>query len=235
MTDQKTKMEKEQLQIKLIFKSIFFLVVIIAITFITAGSIKYWQGWIYNGLNVFFTILSLIVLWDKKDLITERLNPGKGMKKWDKMFLILSTPVYFSILIISVLDGGRFDWDPQVLLSVIISAIVVYVAGRTIILWAKQVNRFFSSVVRIQTDRGHTVCKDGPYKFIRHPGYFGGLLFTIVTPLVFGSFWGLIPTIVAIILLFVRTYLEDKTLQAELPGYVEYTKEVKFKLLPGIW
>ena len=235
MTDQKTKMEKEQLQIKLIFKSIFFLVVIIAITFITAGSIKYWQGWIYNGLNVFFTILSLIVLWDKKDLITERLNPGKGMKKWDKMFLILSTPVYFSILIISVLDGCRFDWEPQVLLSVIISAIVVYVAGQTIILWAKQVNRFFSSVVRIQTDRGHTVCKDGPYKFIRHPGYFGGLLFTIVTPLVFGSFWGLIPTIVAIILLFVRTYLEDKTLQAELPGYVEYTKEVKFKLLPGIW
>lgn len=103
------------------------------------------------------------------------------------------------------------------------------------LLWAKWANRFFSSVVRIQTDRGQTVCKDGPYRFVRHPGYVGGLLFGMATPLALGSFWALIPAAVGAMLLIVRTYLEDRTLQEELPGYLEYTKEVRHRLLPRIW
>ena len=89
--------------------------------------------------------------------------------------------------------------------------------------------------LRIQKDRGQTVCKDGPYRFVRHPGYLGGLLFTIVTPFVLSSFWGLIPTVIAVVLLFIRTYLEDKTLQMELEGYTDYTNEARYRLLPGIW
>jgi len=233
MTNQESAVGKEELAGKLIFKSIFFLALIIAITFIGAGRIDYWQGWIYNGLNIIFVMLSYFLL--PRELIEERLKPKEGMKKWDKICSIVSMPVSFSILIISILDGGRFDWEPRIPILVVIIGVVVYTIGQIIILWAKKVNKFFSIVVRIQKDRGQTVCKDGPYRFVRHPGYLGGLLYIIVTPLVLSSFWGLIPAVIAVVLLFIRTYLEDKTLQRELEGYTDYTSEARYRLLPGIW
>lgn len=233
MTNQESTVEKEKLEGKLIFKSIFFFALIIAITFIGAGRIDYWQGWIYNGLNIIFLLLSYFLL--PRELIEERLKPKEGMKKWDKIYYIVSIPVYFAILIISILDGGRFDWEPRIPILVVIIGVVVYTIGQIIVLWAKKVNKFFSTVVRIQKDRGQTVCKDGPYRFVRHPGYLGGLLCNIVTPFVLSSFWGLIPAVIAVVLLFIRTYLEDKTLQRELEGYTDYTNEARYRLLPGIW
>ena len=233
MTNQESTVGKEELEGKLIFKSIFFFALIIAITFIGAGRIDYWQGWIYNGLNIIFLLLSYFLL--PRELIEERLKPKEGMKKWDKIYYIVSTPVYFAILIISILDGGRFDWEPRIPILVVIIGVVVYTIGQIIVLWAKKVNKFFSTVVRIQKDRGQTVCKDGPYRFVRHPGYLGGLLYIIVTPFVLSSFWGLIPAVIAVVLLFIRTYLEDKTLQRELKGYADYTNEVRYRLLPRIW
>ena len=233
MTDQESTIEKEELEGKLIFKSIFFLALIMAITFIGAGRIDYWQGWIYNGLNIIFLLLSYFLL--PRELIEERLKPKEGMKKWDKIFYIVSTPVYFAILIISILDGGRFNWEPRIPILIVIIGVVVYTIGQIIVLWAKKVNRFFSAVVRIQKDRGQTVCKEGPYRLVRHPGYLGGLFCTIVTPFVLSSFWGLIPVVIAVVLLFIRTSLEDKTLQEELEGYTDYTNEVRYRLLPGIW
>jgi len=233
MTNQESTVGKEELKGKLIFKSIFFLALIIAITFIGAGRIDYWQGWIYNGLNIIFLMLSYFLL--SRELMEERLKPKKGIKKWDKICSIVSAPVSFAILIISILDGGRFDWEPRIPILVVIIGVVVYTIGQIIVLWAKKVNKFFSIVVRIQKDRGQTVCKDGPYRFVRHPGYLGGLLYIIVTPFVLSSFWGLIPAVIAVVLLFIRTYLEDKTLQRELEGYTDYTNETRYRLLPGIW
>ena len=233
MTNQESTVGKEELEGKLIFKSIFFFALIIAVTFIGAGRIDYWQGWIYNGLNIIFLLLSYFLL--PRELIEERLKPKEGMKKWDKIYYIVSIPVYFAILIISILDGGRFDWEPRIPILVVIIGVVVYTIGQIIVLWAKKVNKFFSTVVRIQKDRGQTVCKDGPYRFVRHPGYLGGLLCNIVTPFVLSSFWGLIPAVIAVVLLFIRTYLEDKTLQRELEGYTDYTNETRYRLLPGIW
>ena len=227
--------QNEKLGIKLVLKSVSILIVFIIITFVTAGRIDYWPGWVFNGLNIFFIILAYVILLDRKDLIKERLKPGKGMKKWDKIYYAISTPIFFIILIFSILDAGRFGWGPQVPISIMIFGIILYIIGQTIVLWAKQTNNFFSSVVRIQSDRNQEVCKDGPYRFVRHPGYVGGVLFTIAIPLVLGSFLGLIPLPLAILLLFIRTYLEDKTLQKELTGYTDYTKEVRYRLLPGIW
>ena len=101
--------------------------------------------------------------------------------------------------------------------------------------WALWVNRFFSSVVRIQTDRGHKVVRNGPYRFVRHPGYAAGIVSLISLPLVLGSMWGLIPAGLMVLLLIIRTHLEDTTLQKELAGYVDYTKRVRYRLLPWIW
>ena len=227
--------QNEKLGIKLILKSLSIFLVMIAITFVTAGRLDYWQGWIFNGLNVFFILITYIVLIDRKDLIKERLKPGKGMKKWDRVYYVFSTPIFFVMLIISALDGGRFYWNPTVPLIIIFLGIVLYSIGQIIIIWAKKENKFFSSVVRIQSDRKQEVCKEGPYGFVRHPGYLGGLIFTIATPFVLGSFWGLIPAIFTLFLMFGRTYLEDKTLQQELDGYLEYANQVKYRIIPGIW
>ena len=102
-------------------------------------------------------------------------------------------------------------------------------------LWAKQVNRYFSSVVRIQADRGQTVCRDGSYRYLRHPGYVGGLLYMLAGTLVLGSLWALALQLLACVLLVARTALEDRALQQELSGYAAYAQKVKYRLLPKVW
>jgi protein-S-isoprenylcysteine O-methyltransferase Ste14 len=216
-------------------RSIIAPLVMIVIIFLSAGRLNYWQGWVYNIINIFFLIITIIVLRDKPELISERLEPGNGMKQWDKVFFTLSTPIFSIILVLSGLDAGRYGWSPQIPLYAYILVTLIYILGQVIVLWAKYVNSFFSSVVRIQLDRGHTVCQDGPYRFIRHPGYVGGILFTLATPLLLGSFWALIPGGAAIIMAIIRTNLEDKALRMELPGYLEYTEKVKYKLIPPLW
>jgi protein-S-isoprenylcysteine O-methyltransferase Ste14 len=157
------------------------------------------------------------------------------MKRWDKWYFAFTTPLYLLTLVIAGLDAGRFHWTAELPVWVYALSALVYVLGQGIHLWAKHTNRFFSSVVRIQLDRGQQVCRDGPYRLVRHPGYVGGQLFSIVTPLILGSLWALIPAGVAAVLLIVRTALEDRTLQRELPGYTAYAQEVRYRLVPGIW
>ncbi|HHY01044.1 MAG TPA: isoprenylcysteine carboxylmethyltransferase family protein [Methanothermobacter sp.] len=231
MTNQKTSIGK--ISGKLILKSLTFIILIIVVVFISAGRLDYWQGWAYVGLNIVFLLLAYLTL--SSDLIQERLEPEKGVEKWDRLLQKVSIPVFLVILIISTLDGGRFHWHPQIPSYITIVGIFFYIIGQAIFLWAKNVNKFFSAVVRIQKDRGQTVCKEGPYRYIRHPGYLGSLIYLSVTPLVLGSFWGLILVIIPFILLLIRTNLEDDTLKKELDGYTEYAREVKYKILPGIW
>jgi protein-S-isoprenylcysteine O-methyltransferase Ste14 len=101
--------------------------------------------------------------------------------------------------------------------------------------WAMIENAFFSTAVRIQTDRGQTVCQTGPYRFVRHPGYVGFILQSLATPILLGSIWALLPGMAAGIALVVRTGFEDRALQVELPGYREYAQQIRFRLLPGFW
>jgi protein-S-isoprenylcysteine O-methyltransferase Ste14 len=96
-------------------------------------------------------------------------------------------------------------------------------------------NAHFATVVRVQADRGHAVCHTGPYRFVRHPGYIGGIIQSLALPLVLGSLWAFIPGVLAALLLVARTALEDQTLQEELPGYTEYVQQVHYRLLPGVW
>jgi protein-S-isoprenylcysteine O-methyltransferase Ste14 len=101
--------------------------------------------------------------------------------------------------------------------------------------WALVENRFFTSLVRIQTERGHEVCDGGPYRFVRHPGYAGNLLAVLGIPLVLDSLWTFVAAGVALVISLVRTALEDRTLLEKLPGYREYARRVPHRLFPGLW
>jgi len=219
----------------IILRTVLGFGLIFVLIFIPAGRLDYGQGWLYFGLNVVSLVVTYITLWHKPDLVQERLKPGPGRKPWDKVYSILSTPLWFIMVIIAALDAGRFHWSPRVPTAVVVVGAVLYALCQALFLWAKAVNRFFSAVVRIQTDRGQTVCREGPYRFVRHPGYLSGIIFGPAGPLVLGSFWALIPAVLSAILLIVRTALEDKTLQAELPGYSDYARQVRFRLVPGVW
>ncbi len=208
---------------------------IFVLVFVPAGRLDYVQGWLYFGLNVAALAATYIVLRHHPDLVRERLKAGPGRKSWDKLYSILSTPLWFIMVIVAPLDAGRYGWGPRVPMAVVIVAAGLYALGQALFIWAKAVNRFFSAVVRIQTERGQTVCREGPYRLIRHPGYLSGIVFGLSGPLVLGSYLALIPAALASILLLVRTALEDKTLKAELPGYADYAREVRFKIVPGIW
>src|SRR5690606_20214485 len=127
--------------------------------------------------------------------------------------------------------GWTFPFSLQVKIIALAAILLGYGLGT----WALVENRFFSGVVRIQTDRGHHVVTTGPYRFIRHPGYAGALLSYLCMPILFDSLWAWIPTLLLVVVLFIRTALEDKTLQTELPGYKEYAQKTRYRLIPGIW
>jgi protein-S-isoprenylcysteine O-methyltransferase Ste14 len=128
-----------------------------------------------------------------------------------------------------------FGWSPVFSLPAKILALVVILIGYALGSYALIENRFFSGMVRIQTDRGHHVVSSGPYSWIRHPGYAGALLVYLATPLFLDSRWAFIPAVFITVVLIIRTALEDKTLQAELPGYREYAGRVRYRLLLGVW
>lgn len=231
-------MSKDKLSDKtrtqIVLRAVFAPLVMIGLLFLVAGRWDYWQAWVYTILNMVILALMGTLFTRNAELVEERLNPKEGMKGWDKFYFAVTTPMYIIALVLAGLDA-RFGWTMNMPLAVYWGSVVIYVLGQGIFIWARYTNNYFSSVVRIQTDRGQTVCKDGPYRYVRHPGYVGGFLFTITIGLMLGSWWASIPQVFAALMLIWRTAREDRTLQAELPGYKEFAQETKYRLLPGVW
>lgn len=210
----------------------------VGVLFISAGRLQWWEGWAYTSMSLVVLVLSRsLILLKNPDMVRERVEAGQreNVKAWDKI-LLPSTAIYGPLVswIIAGLDE-RFGLTPDLPDTIQIIALVVIFLGSMVGTWAMVVNRFFSSHVRIQTDRGHSVVNAGPYRVVRHPGYAGSILAWIAAPVFFSSYWVAIPSIVVITLTIIRSSLEDRTLQEELPGYREYTERVRYRLLPGIW
>jgi protein-S-isoprenylcysteine O-methyltransferase Ste14 len=203
--------------------------------FVLAGRIDYWQAWVWGGIGIGIGLLSGVLFRRHSDLIEERVKPGPGVKWWDILFFAVYIPSLLAILAVASLDVGRFSWSPALPPSVYVVGYCLLLFSYGLPFWAMRTNRFFSSVVRIQADRGHHVVDKGPYRFVRHPGYVGGLTYGVASAVVLGSLWALIPAGLMAISLMVRTALEDATLRRELSGYTEYAQRVKYRLLPGIW
>ncbi len=203
--------------------------------FVCAGRTDYVQGWVYFCTNLLAAGMHTVAVRKNPDLILERSTPGEGVKLWDKVLLAVSTLILFLNIILGGLDTGRYLWSPRVHWSVYIAGAVLTLLGQRMFLAAMKENRFFSTVVRIQRERGHTVCETGPYRFVRHPGYLGMTVSLMGFPLILGSYVSAIFTVIAIVLLVIRTSLEDKTLKRELEGYARYAETTRFRLIPGIW
>ena len=170
-------------------------------------------------------------------LLAERQNIEniQNAKAWDKVLApLMAVSVGYPMVFVAGLDH-RYNWSSEFPLWLIVIGFVLITLGYTFAAWALAENRFFSSVVRIQTDRGHRVCDSGPYRFVRHPGYAGSVFALFGIVLALGSVWTLIPAAVASIIAVIRTVLEDQTLQEELPGYRDYARRVRYRLIPCIY
>jgi protein-S-isoprenylcysteine O-methyltransferase Ste14 len=206
-----------------------------SILFISAGRLTYWQGLIYVIIGLIMVLLNYTVLRIDPELQVERSKPGEGTKKWDKTILGLSFLMTIAMYITAGLDSGRFHWSPDFHWSLYLLGIILTIIGQLLFLIAQKQNKFFSSTVRIQTNRGQSVCETGLYKVVRHPAYLGSIIQSLGFPLLFGSVWSLIPISLMIFLLITRTNLEDKTLKDELPGYPEYSHKTRYRIIPYIW
>jgi protein-S-isoprenylcysteine O-methyltransferase Ste14 len=209
--------------------------VFFSMLFVSACKIDYWQGWVYVIIGLTMGVLNYTALRIDADLLEERSKPGEGTKQWDKMILGLSFLTTISMYIVAGLDSGRYHWSPDFHWSVYLVGAILTATGQLLFLIAQKQNKFFSSTVRIQTDREHTVCETGLYKVVRHPAYMGSIIQSIGFPLLLGSLWSILPISFSIILFVTRTNLEDKTLKNELKGYTDYCKKTRYRLIPYIW
>jgi protein-S-isoprenylcysteine O-methyltransferase Ste14 len=209
-----------------------------AVIFLAAGRLDWLWGWIFLGVTALVLALQVVLLVPiNPDLLIER-SAGlrqEGGKTWDRVVAGLSAGVFpFASWILAGLDL-RFGLSLPKPLWVHLMGMALVAFGLGLFLWAMVSNAYFSEVVRIQTERGHTVATGGPYQFVRHPGYTGAILAFVGTPLLLGSWWALIPTALGIAGYVLRTVLEDRTLQGELEGYQAYAEQVRYRLLPGVW
>ena len=202
------------------------------------GDFGWWQAWVYSLLIVAAGIGGR--MWAEQrhpGLMAERQNIEniQNAKAWDKVLApLMAVSIGFPLVIVAGLDHRR-GWSPEFPLWLIVLGFILISLGYAFAAWALAENRFFSSVVRIQTDRGHVVCDTGPYRIVRHPGYAGNIPPLVGIVLALGSVWTLIPAAVALIIAVIRTALEDQTLQGELPGYRDYARRVHYRLIPGIY
>jgi protein-S-isoprenylcysteine O-methyltransferase Ste14 len=213
-------------------------VLIPLILLICGGDLGWRQAWLYSVLILGAGIGGRI--WAEQrhpGLTAERQNIEniQSAKAWDKVLApLMAVSIAFPMVLVAGLDH-RFNWSTEFPLWLIVIGFILISLGYAFAAWALVENRFFYSVVCIQPDRGHVVCDSGPYRFVRHPGYAGNILGLFGMVFALSSVWALVPATVASVITVIRTALEDKTLQAELRGYEDYTQRVRYRLIPAIY
>jgi protein-S-isoprenylcysteine O-methyltransferase Ste14 len=209
-----------------------------AVLLLAGGDEGWTWGWILAGFMFVYSLAGRWAIWKKNpDLIIERRDALKkdNVEPGDKILLLLLGVVLPTLTTVGAGLDHRFGWSSAFPPWLSPAAFAFLVFGTTIAQWAVLVNPYFSATIRIQADRGQTVVSSGPYRFIRHPGYAGGLLFNLGLPLVLGSWWAGIPALATAALVVLRTAREDAVLLRKLPGYPDYAARTRVRLLPGLW
>ena len=215
----------------------FFIIIVPMLPLVISWQWDWWEAWVYAAINIFGFIISRYLAGRKNpDLLVERgqFLQHQNPEPWDKTLSPLLGLFGGLVPIAAGLDA-RFGPSAQFDLWVKILAIIVILTGHALGSYALIANRFFSGMVRIQSERGHHVIDTGPYRWVRHPGYAGALMTYPVVPLLLDSWWAFIPEVLAIAIIIIRTKLEDRALQEKLEGYREYARRVRYRLIPGVW
>jgi protein-S-isoprenylcysteine O-methyltransferase Ste14 len=207
---------------------------LLAPLFLAAGRFDWGRGWLYAGLIVGGIAVNFAAMrWKNPSLIRARIEKHDNVEPFDKLFFRISVPLSLLFFVVAGLDE-RYGWtsfEPPALTA----GILLHLAGMVPIVWAAMTNPFMEVAVRIQEDRGHVTVRTGPYRYVRHPMYVGLLIMFAGWPLILDSRWSAVPLAALAIAYVVRTALEDATLRRELPGYEDYTKITRYRLLPGVW
>jgi protein-S-isoprenylcysteine O-methyltransferase Ste14 len=209
-------------------------VIFAGFVYVNARRLGWTLGWIYVVIVVATLTINLACLlrWNP-ELIWRRMRFTKFTKTWDKVWAVLFAFSILAIYVAAVIEArDRVSSAPG---AAWLLGLAIFVLGWALAIWSMVVNPFFEKTVRIQIDHGHRVIDAGPYAYMRHPGYVGFAGWMLSTPLLLTSTRAFIPALISIVLLVIRTALEDRTLHAELPGYAEYASRVRFRLIPGIW
>jgi len=219
----------------LVWVVIGFLVMALAL-FLPAGTIAWPAGWIFLILLYGFLLVGIwMLLKSNPGLLQERLSLSQpNQKAWDRVFLLLFRLFFLAWLVLMPLDAVRFHWSQVPLVLQVVGAMALVGSFLLISLTFRE-NAFLSPTVRIQGERGQTVISTGPYQYVRHPLYAGGLLLFLGTSLLLGSWYGLLLALVMIPGGAVRAVLEERALREELPGYDAYMAQVKYRLIPYVW
>lgn len=227
MTDKKIKSLKKQMIIRFSMLPLFIGLTIL----LPAGTIRYWQVYAYFGALILPVIFTLNYFLKHNPEFLIRRSRMKEKELTQKLLVSLSSLVYLAGFIIPGLDK-RYSWSSVPLFLIILADIFILLSYVFIFFVFKE-NSYASRV--IEEEEGQKVISTGPYSHVRHPMYLGVLVMFIMTPIALDSWWGLIPWSSIPLILIIRILNEEKVLKEQLPGYKEYCKKVRFRLIPGIW
>jgi protein-S-isoprenylcysteine O-methyltransferase Ste14 len=223
--------------VKRVIQVVALLLVQAALLFVSAGRMDWPAGWAYLSVYLGTLGLNLLLLLPRGAAATALIEERARIvpeRSWDRIVSVVVAAGYLSMLGGAGLDE-RFGWSRKLGWAAQTMGLAMAALGLAVASWAMLENAYFSSTVRIQRERGHRVVRSGPYRFVRHPGYGGFIIFCGATPLLLGSLWAFVPAGMVIAAIVVRTWLEDRTLRGELEGYEEYSRRVRDRLIPGIW
>ena len=201
------------------------------VIFLIAGRRDMPFVWAYLGIVAALTMTALVLM--DPDLIKERIRPGPGAR--DRRVIYVIKFMAWAHLILAALDLGRWELSDTVPPALALAGLIGFASGFGLAVWAMIVNRFFSAVIRLQEDRGHHLITTGPYRFVRHPGYTGILVWVLASPLALGSWLSGIPMLIVAVLILRRLLMEDRFLHEQLEGYPAYAADVRYRLIPGVY
>jgi len=208
------------------------LVLMAVFFFVSAGGMDFPRAWLSLGIYLAHVLVNLTVFLKYAPEIVAKRSEIHLTKTWDKIFAVLYTLDIFAIFAVAGLDVGRFHWSflgPEWVLP----GAILFALGAALVTWSMISNKIFECAARVT--KSQTTVTQGPYAFIRHPGYAGMTLYYGAAPLIIGSAWALVPVAIIALLMASRTKMEDEMLQKELTGYKEYARKVKWRLVPGVW
>lgn len=200
-----------------------------------AGTLSWLRGWVQLCLWLLTAVANLTILLRVNPAVIEaRLNNKPSTERFDRVIVPLLLAGTVAIPVLAGLDALRYAWSAPPLWTLWLG-LVLHAGGDAIMVWAMAVNPYLEGTVRIQRERGHHVITTGPFALVRHPMYTGVILLVAGTPLVLGSWWAFVPVGLLTVGVIIRSFFEENLLRRELPGYEEYTRRTRCRLLPGVW